>query len=123
MDRAKLALHGADGNKCGCEAVKQRRHGAKAGSHPHSEEKIRQTNEAHSFRCVAVCFDVQDYGPEAEYLYGTRYDLVGYCVTTAVILCIPMKSKDTNLSKWRSGPGLAQMRISVGLAQTMPRIE
>ena len=32
VDRAKLALHGADGNKCGCDlckAVKQRRHGGR----------------------------------------------------------------------------------------------
>ena len=97
VDRARLVLHGADGNKCGCDlckAVKHRRHGAKAGSHPHSEEQIRQTDGAHSVGCVAVHWDVQDYGAEAAYLHGTCYDLLGYCVTSALILCILMKSKD-----------------------------
>ena len=43
VDRSKLALHGADGRRCGCElckVVKQRRHSAKSGSHPHAEAKI-----------------------------------------------------------------------------------
>ena len=75
VDRAKLALHRADGNKCGCDlckAVKQRRRGAKASSHPHSEEKIRMTNVAHTFGCVcvAVYWDMQDYGPENIYIFA-----------------------------------------------------
>ena len=41
VDKAALALHGAGGARCGCslcQQVKQRRHAAKAGSHPHSED-------------------------------------------------------------------------------------
>ena len=50
VDRSKLALHGADGSRCGCElckVVKQRRHSAKSGSRPHAESKIRRINGAH----------------------------------------------------------------------------
>ena len=99
MDRAKLALYGADAIRWNCDlckSVKRRRRAAKKGSHPHSEDKIRRTNGAHTCGFVAVYWDVQDYVPEPEFLHGARYDLLGYCVITAGISCIPMQSKDTS---------------------------
>ena len=68
---------------------------SKAGSHPHAEDKTRRTDGAHSFGCIAVYFDVVDYGPEADFYHGARYDLVGYDVSTASIICAPMKQQNT----------------------------
>ena len=98
VERARMALHGADGNRCGCElcrATKQQRHPARQNSHPHSEDKIRRSDGVHSFGCVAMYWDIQDYGAETEFIHKARYDVLGYCVSTATIICIPMKSKLT----------------------------
>ena len=82
---------------------------SKAGSHPRGEDKIRRTDSAHSFGCIAVYFDVVDYSPEADFFHGARYDLVGYDVSTAAIIVAPMKQKNTPAIQQavssRLGPG------------------
>ena len=67
---------------------------SKVGSHPHAEDKIRRIEGAHSFGCIAVYFDVADYGPEANLYLGARYDLVGYAVSTATIAIEQLKQKN-----------------------------
>ena len=38
-------------------------------------------------------FDIVDYGPEAEFYHGARYDLVGYDVSTPIILVAQLRHK------------------------------
>ena len=91
FDAASLALHGADGRPCRCpicRRVKQRRHYAKAESHPYAEAKVRRIDGAHTFGTIACYFDVIDYGPEAAWLQGARYDLFGFDVSTFTFMCL-----------------------------------
>ena len=68
---------------------------SKAGSPPHSEDRIRCTEGVHSLGCIAVYSDVVDYSPEADFYHGARYDLAGNDVSTASIIIAPMKQKNT----------------------------
>ena len=98
FDNMQLALHGADGKPCRCPVclrVKQRRHYAKSESHPHAEARIRRLPGAHTFGSIATYSDTIDYGPEANFMQGARYDLFGYDVSTSTFLTMPMRDKST----------------------------
>ena len=113
--RSDLALHGADGKPCRCEVclrVKQRRHRASADSHPHAEAKIRRLEGAHDFGSVATYFDTIDYGPAASFCQGARYDLLGYDVTSACFLVMPMRDKTTETQE-------KSLRILLGARETL----
>ena len=74
----KEALHSLSGSPCVCEicrAAKQRRDRAEVGSHPHGQERFQHEPGLHSYEDSPTYYDTVDYGTEASFTGGCRYDL------------------------------------------------
>ena len=100
----------------------QQLHMPKAGSHPHAKDKIRRTNGAHYFDCVAVYCDVVDYRSEADFYRGARYDLIDDDVSTASIIVSPTKQKTVLRFRRQSLPDLAPARNLPGRNQLVVQV-
>ena len=98
FDAAPLAFHGADGRPCRCDICRRIRHGrhyALSDLHPYSEAKVRRVPGAHSFGTLATHWDIIDFGPEAAWLQGARYDLYGFDCSTSLMMSAPLNDKMT----------------------------
>lgn len=72
------ALNSHSGKRCNCAIclqAKQRRDVAKAGSHPHSEDKCAPTPGLHGFTDMLTYLDAIDYGAQQHFISGARSEL------------------------------------------------